>query len=365
MTKSTLILSPTSINPTLKNFRVRGVFNPAAVRLKDNKILLFARIAETPLHGEKYFLAPRFVGNKELKIIVETLPRKKGKFQSLDNYFIFDSEKARLPTISHFRKILLDETGTKVLSISQKPDFFGLKDDGDFGVEDPRITFLKDEKKFVMTYVSVSMCSGVSTSLATSHNLETWKRHGIIFRQQNKDVVILPEKINGYYVALHRPEGTMIFDKPRIWISFSKDLIFWGKERPIMGPRKKGWDSLRIGSGTVPIRIKEGWLEIYHGVKLVRKKGEEYKVYSAGAVVFDKKMKKIIARSPENKPLFTPKQAFEKTGFVSNVVFPTSALQGSSDELLVFGGASDSCLFVRKLSIKKILESLVWEVSNI
>ncbi|MEM4390790.1 MAG: hypothetical protein QXX06_02900, partial [Candidatus Diapherotrites archaeon] len=109
----------------------------------------------------------------------------------------------------------------------------------------------------------------------------------------------------------------------------------------------------------------EGWLEIYHGVKLVRKKGEEYKVYSAGAVVFDKKMKKIIARSPENKPLFTPKQAFEKTGFVSNVVFPTSALQGSSDELLVFGGASDSCLFVRKLSIKKILESLVWEVSNI
>ncbi len=262
MQESILLLGPESFEPTLKNFKVRGAFNPTAIRLNDNRIMLFVRVAETPIHGETYFLAPRFSGEKELKISMETLLRKKGKFDSFENYFLFAPDKVRLPTISHFRKVILDESGTKVLSVSNKPDFFGLKDDGDFGVEDPRITFFEEENRYAMTYVSVSAESGVSTSLATSTDLTSWKRHGIIFRQQNKDVVILPEKINGYYIALHRPEGTMIFDKPHIWISFSKDLIFWGKEEPIMCPRNKGWDSTRIGNGTVPIKIKEGWLEI-------------------------------------------------------------------------------------------------------
>ncbi len=96
-------------------------------------------------------------------------------------------------------------------------------------------------------------------------------------------------------------------------------------------------------------------------MKTIKENNEEHKVYSAGAVVFDKKMKKIIARSPSNRPLFTPKLAFEKTGFISNVVFPSAALRGSSnDELIVFGGASDAYTFVRKVSIKRTLESLEW-----
>ncbi len=359
-TEAKLLVKPQDIKPTVKEFRVRGAFNPAAVRLPDKKILLYARIAETPYHDEKTFLAPRFTGKKKMELYTEKIDRK--KMNLCPDCFIMDWDISRLPTISHLRKILLDKSGMEVEKISQKPDFYGLMEDGDFGVEDPRITFLKKEKRYAMTYVSVSMSSGVSTSLATSANLNAWKRHGIIFRQQNKDVAIFPEKINGYYAALHRPEGTMIFDKPSIWVSYSKDLLFWGKDRPVLRPRNHGsWDDLRIGAGPIPIRTDEGWLEIYHGVRLKdRDNKDSAKIYNAGAVLLGlKNPEKVIARTPHKKPLFGPDSGFEKSGFKGGVVFPTGIIQGlDKKSILVFSGGADSNISVRKLNLKSVLNSL-------
>ncbi len=354
-----LLVRAKDIRPTLPNFRVRGALNPGAVRLENGKILLMARIAETPKHGEKYFLAPRFAGKKKLKIIIERIPRKKGQLSP--ESFIMDYNIWRLPTISHLRKIWLDKSGMNVERISQRPDFIGASEDGDFGVEDPRITHLAEESRYAMTYVSVSMSGGVSTSLALSEDMNMWQRKGIIFRQQNKDVVIFPEKINGLYAAMIRPEGTMIFDKPSIWVSYSKDLIFWGKDRPILQPRSDSWDELRIGAGTVPLKVDEGWLAIYHGVREHRNHhGEAGKVYSAGAVLFDaENPAKVLARTPKNEPLIAPEHDFERQGFVNNVVFPTAAIpEQNGTHLLVYCGASDSNIEVRRLRIRSILDSL-------
>lgn len=359
--ESKLLVKAEDVVPTTPKFRVRGIFNPAAIRLKSKKILLLARVAETPFHGEKYFIAPRFAGKVKTKIVMEKILRKEGEFK--ENYFLFDSEIARLPTISHFRKVLLDESGMNVEKISKKPDFMGLENDGDFGVEDPRLTCFKKEGFCAMTYVSVSMYTGVSTSLAITRDLKNWSREGIIFRQQNKDVVIFPEKINGYYVALHRPEGTMIFDKPRIWLSYSKDLVFWGRDKAIMSPRKGSWDGLRIGNGSVPLKIDDGWLEFYHGVSLSDQNNpDSQKIYCAGAIVFDHKdPSKVLARSPAKKPLLSPEQDYEKFGFVSHVVFPTAALFDSDKKhVLVFGGGGDSSIFVKRLDLKDVLNSLEW-----
>ncbi len=361
-TQVKLLVHPQDIKPTLPNFRVRGALNPGGVRLPNGKILLMARIAETPKHGEKFFLAPRFAGTKNPRIVIEKIPRKMGQVDPDDLWHFKIKENVyRLPTISHLRKIWLDKSGMNVERISQKPDFLGGTEDGDFGIEDPRITFFEDESRYAMTYVSVSMSSGVSTSLALSDNLSTWQRNGIIFRQQNKDVVIYPEKINDYYVAMHRPEGTMIFDKPSIWLSYSKDLVFWGKDKPILQPREDSWEQLRIGSGTVPLKLPEGWLVIYHGVRLQDPENEESKkIYSAGAALFDaNRPERLLAMSPKNEPLFVPENSFEKNGFVNNVVFPTAAIPDMDGKnLLVYCGASDSNIEVRKMKISSILSSL-------
>ena len=175
-----LLVSGRDVKPSQSIFRVRGVFNPAGVRLKNGKILLMARVSETPYHDTKTFIAPRYCGKKEWKWTIERVDRKKMKL--CPDCFLTDEKFSRLPTISHLRKILLSSDGMNVEKISDFPDFFGLKNDGDFGVEDPRITYLGEEKKYAMSYVSVSMDSGVSTSLATSKDLEHWKREGTIFR---------------------------------------------------------------------------------------------------------------------------------------------------------------------------------------
>ncbi len=358
--KPSLLLAPKDIKPSNENMRVRGVFNPGAIRLENGKIMLMARVAETPIHGKRYFLAPKMTGlASEPKMKIEEIPRSQGEIGA--EGFVNRFGMWRLPTISHFRKVLLDESGTRIESISQQPDFSGCGDEGQYGIEDPRIVHFKKDKKYAMTYVTVSHGSGVSTSLAVSKNLSNWQRKGIIFRQQNKDVVLFPEKINGYYVALHRPEGVMIFDKPSIWISYSKDLIFWGKDKPLLAPRRTGWDSLRIGAGTSPIKTKEGYLEIYHGVALRNKNDpDSQKIYRAGALLFDlKNPEKILAQTPRHKPLFKPEGRYEKKGFLNDIVFPNSnVLSENGKKLIVYSGGADSHLTVRELSLKKILNSM-------
>lgn len=345
------------IRPSTGKFRVRGIFNPGGARLKNGDIMLYARVAETPKHGERHFIAPKFVGTKSLKWNFEKTARHKTKL--CPDCFIIDEDLVRLPTISHLRKILVDKDGFTVKKLSQKPDFYGLLNDGDFGVEDPRITHMKGENRYLMTYVSISTDTGISTSLASSRDMNAWKRHGVIFRQQNKDVVILPEKVNGYYVAYHRPEGTMMFDKPSIWISYSKDLVFWGRDKPLLKPRSFAWDGRRIGSGTVPIKTDEGWLTLYHGVKFEGPQTpEQKKIYSAGALLFSlKDPGKLIGRTSVRHALFGPELDSEKKGFLDKVVFPTTAIEAKDGKhLLVYSGGADSNITVRRLRINEILD---------
>ena len=197
---------------------------------------------------------------------------------------------------------------------------------------------------------------GVSTSLAVSKNLEKWERKGIIFREQNKDVVLFNEKIKGKYVAFHRPEGFFEFSRPSIWISYSPDLVYWGREKSILQPRRDSWDSDRVGAGAPPIKTKKGWLLIYHGVR----RKDDTTFYSAGAVLFDlKNPEKILARSPAKKPLIEPMKNYEKTGFMNNVIFPTGAIIDlKGKDLLIYCGGADSIVSVKKIRIDDILKSM-------
>ena len=226
--------------------------------------------------------------------------------------------------------------------------------DGEFGVEDPRM--VKIGNKYLMSYTIVNLKEGVCTSLAISKDLKKWERKGIIFRQQNKDVVLFPEKINGEYVALHRPEGTIEFSKKSIWISHSPDLIHWGREKSIMLSRPGSWGDAWIGSAAPPIKTKKGWLLFYHGVKTLGKK----KLYSVGAALLNlKNPEKVIARTSPWTPLIKPTEKYEKKGFIDGVVFPTGAVPDlDGKHVLIFSGGADSVTTVKKLNIKEILDGL-------
>ena len=64
---------------------------------------------------------------------------------------------------------------------------------------------------------------------------------------------------------------------------------------------------------------------------------------------------RIRARTPE--PIFAPEAAFERQGFVPDVVFPTGIVE-AGETLLVYYGAADACTAVVGLDRAEVLAAL-------
>jgi beta-1,2-mannobiose phosphorylase / 1,2-beta-oligomannan phosphorylase len=75
------------------------------------------------------------------------------------------------------------------------------------------------------------------------------------------------------------------------------------------------WERLKIGGGTPPVLIRQGWLIIYHGVSEIAKPGSDKHqlCYSAGLMVLAKKHpREILYRSAA--PVLKPESPQEARG---------------------------------------------------
>ncbi len=225
----------------------------------------------------------------------------------------------------------------------------------EFGVEDPRITPL--DGRFYFTYVAVSR-HGPATALASTTDFHMFTRHGVIACPENKDVVLFPERVSGSYAALHRPVCGTPFTRPEMWVARSPDLLHWGDHAPL-AVGGGAWQSGRVGAGTPPLRVADGWLEIYHGNRQPTRPGE-VGVYYGGALLLDPDDPvRVLRRTPE--PFFNPEADFEVHGFIPNVVFPTGVVR-DGDSLLVYYGAADAFTAVAEFSERALLDSLTCPV---
>ena len=161
-------------------------------------------------------------------------------------------------------------------------------------------------------------------------------------------MVIFPTKIGGRYYALHRPSSSG-FGRPEIWIAESPDLLCWGNHRHLMGLREVSWDDGRIGGGAVPFRVKEGWLEIYHGADRLNR-------YCLGAVLLKADEPwTIIARGEQ--PILEPEAAYEASGFFGGVVFSCGVLC-EEDKVKIYYGAADTSIAYAEIPLEDVLKSL-------
>lgn len=354
MKKEALLITPGMIKPSSKKLNVIGTINPAAIRRKDGKIILYVRVIEQlkVMEDKKYCYSPRMVGENRYKIKIDRFDKKSINKNS-DFDIMFKDNTKRLTFVSHLRKVILDYSGFNILSIDKKPSFYGISSDSELGVEDPRI--VKIGNKYVMTYVSLSRKENISTSIAFSKDLENWERKGIIFGEQDKDVVIFPEKIKGKYVAFDRPESNFQFSLPHIWIAYSDNLLSWGNLKSISLLKKNDEDYGRIGPGCPPIKTERGWLLIYH---TVRKDKERSYTYSGSAALFDlKNPRKLLLKS---EPIILPKADYElKLYQKKRIVFPTGIVVDKDNKnLLIYSGGGDVVTSVRKISLNKVMVSL-------
>jgi len=191
-----------------------------------------------------------------------------------------------------------------------------------------------------------------TTGMLMTKNLKSFHRLGRITKANldDRDIVLFPEKINGKYVMLHRPKEWIgkrySCRAPSIWISFSEDLLTW-EEDHLLASAIFSWESKKIGAGPPPVKTKEGWVILYHGVD---KKG----VYRVGVMLLDcYEPQKVIARAPE--PIMEPHQEYELKGLYPRCVFPTGNVV-VEDRLFVYYGAADKYCCVATASLSNLLK---------
>ena len=341
------LLQPCDIQPSQRDWEVIGVFNPAVVRICD-EIVMLARVAERPIENRPGWTPlPRWKNHAESTVDWvrdEDLRKTDARVVELKH-----SGDLRLTSVSHFQIFRQSDSGDPVWK------FIGVllpKGSSEtYGIEDPRVTRIEDT--YWITYVAVSR-SGVGTALMSTTDFVNFHRHGIIFACENKDVVLFPERIAGDYVALHRPNPNSHFSPPQIWIARSPDLIHWGRHEPIFHG-VESWEGNRIGSGTPPVLVDEGWLTLYHGSAMARTAGT-VGLYAAGALLLDRAdPSRVIART--RQPVLAAVNDYETDGFVPNVVFPTAIL-GVGNAWHVYYGAADTAIAMTRLSKRSVMNAL-------
>jgi beta-1,4-mannooligosaccharide/beta-1,4-mannosyl-N-acetylglucosamine phosphorylase len=111
------------------------------------------------------------------------------------------------------------------------------------------------------------------------------------------------------------------------------------------------WNSIKIGAGCNPIETDEGWLLFIHGVTGTCSGF----VYSMGAVILDLENPSIV-KYRLDRFVLTPEMNYETTGFVPNVIFPTSALvDEKTGRIAIYYGSADTYTSLAFTTIDEII----------
>ena len=212
------------------------------------------------------------------------------------------------------------------------------------GVEDCRITWMEELESWGLAYVAYSS-AGPCAALATTKDFEAVTRVGAVLPPDNKNAALFPRRFGNLYAMLHRPSASA-----SIWLSYSPDLVYWGKPALLL-PVRGGpwWDGVRVGAGPPPIETDEGWLMLYHGVRQTAAGS----LYRLGAALLDlDQPRRVIGRA--RRWLLAPQEPYERFGDAPNVVFACGAVV-RGDEIWIYYGAADCSICLAKMKITEVL----------
>lgn len=221
------------------------------------------------------------------------------------------------------------------------------------GVEDPRINPL--DGTFAITYSAYSALvrNRVRVMLAMTDSFASVTRHGPVLRRDMRNVVLFPERIDGRYVGLFRPNDEMPGDTGGIFreirIGYADDFRTgpWDvRDEPIM--RTPGSPSAfadKIGPGAPPIRTAHGWLNLFHGVRTTM----DGNPYVLGVALHDLARPEIVQVS--SIPVLFPSRADCRVGdtdyvHVPQVVFSCAMHRRPDGSLLIYYGGNDTVMNV-------------------
>lgn len=237
---------------------------------------------------------------------------------------------------------------------------FAMKTEEIHRVYDPRLTVMDGR-----CYLCFAMDTrhGLRGGIAVTddfHNFEILS----LSVPDNRNMVLFPEKIGGYYTRLERPmpvysRGGDRFD---IWMSQSPDLKFWGNSQLVLGVEDVPFANDKIGPGAPPIKTEKGWLTTFHSVIRDNERGKHgweptwKKMYYGGLMLLDlEDPTKVIGMY--KSPLLAPELPHETDiGFRTHVIFPGGLILEPSGEVKIYYGASDTVECVATADVNDLLK---------
>jgi predicted GH43/DUF377 family glycosyl hydrolase len=197
------------------------------------------------------------------------------------------------------------------------------------------------------------------SGIAVSRDLIHWEMLGETCEigEDDRDQVLFPRKIDGYYHMLRRPAAWVGAKYgctcPSMWITRSRDLKNWEPARLFMQPEYE-WESHKIGASAPPVEIDQGWLALYHGVTCPE---PDCPAYSVGAVLLDKSdPSRILGRT--RRPILEPEHYYEKVGLIiPNTVFPCGNIVRDR-KLWIYYGCCDTCISLATIDLDVLLSLL-------
>lgn len=302
------LLQRHKLNPILTAadwpYPIHSVFNPGATVLPDGTTLLLCRVEDR--RGHSHLSAARSANG-------------------VDNWQI-DPQPTLLADPEHYPEEI-------------------------WGIEDPRITYLNELGRYAIVYTAYTS-SGPGVALALTEDFHTFERYGVIMSPEDKDAALLPHRIGGYWALIHRPVS---YHGAHMWISYSPDLRHWGSHKRMLEARQGAWwDANKIGLSPPPIETPQGWLVIYHGVRM----NAAGCLYRIGLALFD-------LHTPEHclkrggEWIFGPEEPYEQHGDVGNAVFPCGyTLAPDGDTIHLYYGAADTSIALATGSVRAMVEWL-------
>lgn len=298
-------------NPYLmERIGTNAAFNSGAIYL-DGKFVLVARVEGND--RKSYFAVARSENGK-------------------DN-FVFDKYPVRLP--------IYDEPDTNVydMRLTKHEDgyIYGL-----FCSE-------RKDKTVDDTSSAVAKCGIVRTK-----DLVQWERlPDLDTKYQQRNVVLHPEYVDGKYMLYTRPSDGFIDVGSGGGIGCALvDDITNAKidEETIIEKRVYHTiKEVKNGAGAPPIKTKEGWLHIAHGVRNTAA-GLRYVIYCF-----------MTALDDPQKVIYTPGGHFiaprneERVGDVSNVTFTNGAIEKDGD-IYIYYASSDTRLHLATTTVDKMID---------
>lgn len=194
--------------------------------------------------------------------------------------------------------------------------------------------------------------------IARTHDLINWERLSDLKTPsaQQRNVVLHPEYVNGQYAFYTRPQDNFIEAGSGGGIGFglaptienatiSKELVIDEKKYHTVYESKNGL-------GPAPIKTKDGWLHLAHGVRNTAA-GLRYVLYLFMTSLDD--LTKVIYKPAG---YFMAPVGDERFGDVSNVLFCNGWIHDADDTVYIYYASSDTRMHVAVSSIELLTDYL-------